>query len=71
MPSPLPDPIREACILAAERLGLTPLQVVPLCPDGPDRSTVHRYLTRRCSLTTKNAAPILAALGLTVGPARD
>ena len=58
-----PDPIREAAAARAADLGLSPVQVAALCPAGPDRSSVHRYLTGRAGLTTRNAALVLAALG--------
>ncbi len=65
MPAPLPDPIREACIAAAAARGLTPGDVARRCPN-PD--SAYRYLTRKASVTTRNVAPILAALGLTIAP---
>lgn len=62
------DHIRTAIIARAAELGLTAYAIAQRCEGSPNNEAVRRYLTERCSLSTRYVSRICDALGLELRP---
>jgi transposase len=62
------DRIRDAVIARAETLGLSAYEIAKRCDGSPNSEAVKRYLTRRCSLSTRYVSTICDVLGLELKP---
>ena len=64
------DKIRDAVIARAKTLGLTAYAIAKQCDGSPNSEAVRRYVTRRCSLSTRYVSRICDVLGLKLTPTR-
>lgn len=62
------DHIRDTIIARAETLGLSAYEIAKQCDGSPNSEAVKRYLTERCSLSTRYVSRICDVLGLELRP---
>lgn len=62
------DRIRDAVIARAETLGLSAYEIAKRCDGSPNSEAVKRYLTERCSLSTRYVSRICDVLDLELRP---
>ncbi len=58
------DRIRDAVIARAETLELSAYEIAKRCDGSPNSEAVKRYLTERCSLSTRYVSRICDVLEL-------
>jgi hypothetical protein len=63
------DKIREAIALRAAQRELTAYAIAKQLEGVPSEESIKRYLTGRCSLSTKYVSRICDVLGLEIRPA--